>query len=281
MKGRLSLLLALVALIALIGAIWFFRRIDDISTGPASVANNPPGTQAAASESTRPAGATTIPASDGKVEGTSEHVLKIQWARGSGYALGNQIKEIYNRATVDDDGAKHLDLTALKEDFTSGKRLVAVEDAFTPADVRAEYMAAVLAAALDQPVSKQRELVGPLLRFYETDTKNHADSAKIDPADRVRLSDAARNSLVSVLPIETQARFREVTAAEQFLFLGASFRSDRISFRQGSSGMDAQGSVTVGFSSGKGINITADRFQAKHKDVTVESGPAAVIQNAK
>jgi hypothetical protein len=262
MHARLRASLVL-ALLALGGALFFWLQNDE---RPSVVHTEKEPLSGALAENSAAGAATGNAAPPGpgsKQQRAAADLVEIQWARGSGYALGNQIKNVFDHATVLNDGTKHLDLSTLAIDFTSGKRLVPLEDPLVRAEVRAEYMAAVLTAALGEPVSKQAEFARLLVSLYEADSKNNpkaADAnpasfqASIEPGPRIELSEKARQLLLSAIPVEMHSRLREITAASQFLFRGASFRARSITFDQHATRLKAS-DATVSFDSKKGINV--------------------------
>jgi hypothetical protein len=175
--------------------------------------------------------------------------VELGWARGTGYALGNLIKDVLSRATYTADGKKHIDLSQIQSDWGKSRRTVPLEDASTPARLRAEYFAAILCGALDVPVSDQAALANIMEPIYKRDGVDEDDKSR--EQSRVALSNEARAALLARLPAETHERFREMTAVPAFSFHAASFGADSMTFK----GMKASGHSTAIFTSSGAVQF--------------------------
>jgi len=166
-------------------------------------------------------------------------------ARGSGYAWGKALRELYARSTIDDAGKRHLDLdlTTLRESLSQFERPVDLEDTSALPLARAEYLAAVITAALDLTADSQARLTEVLEGYYTSDWESRAMDEAKHKDERARLTTTARKHLFNIVPEEVQAEFNEIFASEDFLFRSMSLAVNEITMQTGGGAVVANGDV--------------------------------------
>jgi hypothetical protein len=181
-------------------------------------------------------------------------------ARGAGYAWGKALRELYARRTIDDAGKTHLDLdlTALRKSLSQFKRPVDLEDTSALPLARAEYLAAVITAALDLTADSQARLAEVLESYYTSDLENRGlDEAKRKD-ERARLTTIARKHVLDVVPEAVQGQFNEVFASKDFLFRSMSLAVNDMTMQTSAGTMVAGGDVVFTADPDGAIQVQAE-----------------------
>lgn len=153
--------------------------------------------------------------------------LDVATVRGRGYIIGNLIKNILANRTVDSSGNGEIDATLLAEELKNTTPPVDLAQPNPDPRRRAEYLAAILSAALDQPAGIQQRIADTLNPFYARDS----DGVRPNRIDRFHIAGMgaeARAALREVLPQALHAELDRITPSPKFLTMAASFQDDSI-----------------------------------------------------
>lgn len=149
------------------------------------------------------------------------------YVRQSGYVFGNIIRDAHSTETKNSDGAKRLDLTNAASAAARSQQPVNLGDAKASTDLRAEFYAATLTAALNIAAKQQPLLAAALRESYAADYSAREATQDALSEFRRKLSEQAHARIRSTLNASEQARFNEMFSPEEFLF-SISITSDEI-----------------------------------------------------
>jgi hypothetical protein len=179
----------------------------------------------------------------------------VREARGAGYIWGDGLKHVFATTTTAPDGRKRLNVTPLVKSFEGVAAPVDLADSTVAPSIRAEYLAAVIVAALDQDVSSQPALTRILTSCYEAD----AALPKLETAElngkRTEISAVGRTRLATALPSTAQEQFKEVFRSPMFLFETRSIAADSIEYQKAL----ADGNVVFRLQKDGALSFTADQ----------------------
>ncbi len=227
-RRTLPVLLA-CALVAVLGAFLFYKSgvLPDITASEVVAPQSP----SATSLPERVAESSDVSVKTTTATTAAAGHLDIATVRGRGYIIGNLIKNILANRTVDSSGNGEIDATLLAEELKKTTPPVDLAQPNPDPRRRAEYLAAILSAALDQPAGIQQRIADTLNPFYARDS----DGVRPNRIDRFHIAGMgteARAALREVLPPALHAELDRITPSPKFLTMTASFQDDSILVRK-------------------------------------------------
>jgi hypothetical protein len=194
----------------------------------------------------------------------SPHGKDLRELRGAGYIWGNALKGIYANGTITAEGKRHLNVTEISRSRKHFHRPVDLEDASVTPEKRAEYLAAVITAALNLHGREQPGFARILEHYYTRDLSLRQLEHGGQNADRAELSAEARKELLALVPPYAGASFQEVFPSD-FLFRSMSVAAEQITIEQDYGNIVVGSGALLSFAPDGAISIQAGSVSHKPK----------------
>ena len=169
-----------------------------------------------------------VPTANHRVEAQTDSALSLATIRGKGYVLGNLIRDIHSNRKITPDGKGFLDVSRIPEELRKTHAPFRLDDGDVHPRRRAEYFAAIVTAALDQPPDIQQKIVGALEPFYAKDYVGGIRASSREGQPLSMIGDQAKDELRRILPPDVHGQLDRITPAKDFLTVAASFQDDTI-----------------------------------------------------
>ena len=225
-RRTLPVLLA-CALVAVLGAFLFYKIGVSPDTTAAELVSPQSPSAASLPERVGESSDVSVKTTPATTAGAAAERPDIATVRGGGYIIGNLIKNILANRTVDSSGNGEIDTTLLAEELKKNTPPVDLAQPNPDPRRRAEYLAAILSAALDQPAAIQQQVADTLEPFYARDTSGIRPNF-INRFHIAGMGTEARAALRAVLLPGLHAELDRITPSPKFLTMAASFQEHSI-----------------------------------------------------
>ena len=171
-----------------------------------------------------------LPTANQLVDAQPDSALSLATIRGKGYVLGNLIRDIHSNRKTTPDGKGFLDVSRIPEELQKSPAPFRLDDGDVHPRRRAEYFAAIVTAALDQPPGIQQKIAQALEPFYAEDFVGGIRSSAREGQPLAMLGVQAKKEILNILPPSVHDQFEQITPVKDFLTVAASFHDDTILF---------------------------------------------------
>ncbi len=171
-----------------------------------------------------------VPTADQLVDAQTDSALSLATIRGKGYVLGNLIRDIHSNRKITSNGKGLLDVSRIPEELGKTHAPFRLDDGDVHPRRRAEYFAAILTAALDQPPGIQQKVADAMEPFYSKDYVGGIRASSREGELLSILGDQAKDELRRILPPDVHEQLDRITPAKDFLTVAASFHDETVAF---------------------------------------------------